>query len=256
MLLTADIGNTTTGLALFNGDEISAKWRINTEPRRTGDELGLLLLSLLEKEGIQISRIGGFAISSVVPRLDAAFETASAKYLRVPPLFFTPNLRLDMPIRVEKPQYVGSDRLVGALAALRIYGMPVVVVDFGTATTFNVVSKDGEFLGGAVAPGIAASLESLVRNTALLPLVPFQHPPSAIGKDTLTALQAGLVLGYAGLVEGLVYRIWREVGRSKVIATGGFAPLIASETELFDTVDSDLTLKGLKIFYDLNCNEG
>ncbi|MBI2861252.1 MAG: type III pantothenate kinase [Chloroflexi bacterium] len=252
MLLAIDIGNTTTGLAVFDDKELRARWTINSDSRRTGDEIGLLLIDLLQQAGLPARCINGACLSSVVPQIARAVEAACQRYLGVAPLNFDPYLRLEMPIQVPQPDHVGSDRLVGALAALKLYGPPVIVVDFGTATTFNVVSAEGAFVGGAIAPGLAAVSEALVRHTALLPLVPLKQPHSPLGRDTSSALQVGLVVGYTGLVEGIVRRLRQELGPCSVIATGGFAPLVAEGTDVLDVIDPDLVLKGLRIVYELN----
>lgn len=252
MLLAMDVGNTHTTIGVFRNGEILRRFRLTTARNRTVDELGLLLRQLCQWSEIAIEEISGVIVGSVVPPLDGALRAALATYLRVEPLFVAPGIRSGMPLRVETPHELGADRLCNAVAAFAEYGGPCVVVDFGTATTWDVVSAQGEFLGGVIAPGLEISAEALFTRAAKLPRIELAAPPRAIGKATVDSMQAGLVFGYVGLVEGLTRRVLEELGGGTVIATGGLGGVIGRYTSLFAAIDEDLTLKGLRLLWDRN----
>ncbi len=250
MLLTVDIGNTNIKLGLFEGETMRARWRIATVRDRLADEYAMLLLSLLETEGLNTADVSGCAISSVVPALTGVFEELSERYLKQPPMIVSPTTVTGMKVNTDYPAEVGSDLVVNAIAARHLYGAPVIVISFGTATTFVAVSAQGDLEGVAIAPGIISSGESLFRATATLPQVALHRPAVAVGKNTITSLQSGLVFGFAGLVEGLVKRIQAELGgNAKVVATGGLAEMIAPETPSIDVVEPDLALVGLRLLF-------
>jgi type III pantothenate kinase len=257
MLLTLDISNTTIKAGVFNKDKLLADWRFATERHKLADEYGMLLLSLFQASGVPASEITGVSISCVVPPLRAVFDQFSRQYLRVEPIIVGPGVKTGIKLAVDNPREVGSDRVVNALATHRLYGGPAIGIAFGTATVFDCVSAEGEYLGGAIAPGMVVALESLTRSAAQLYQVELVRPPKAIGKNTVHTMQSGMVLGYAGLVEGLVKRLKREMIKSDsdkvtVIATGGLAEAVAPETDAIDVIDQHLTLKGLRLIYELN----
>ena len=253
MLMAVDVGNTNVTLGVFQGDELRARWRVSTDPHRTADDYGAVLLKLLPHQGLNLGQISHVAIASVVPPLTTTFREVCQRYFGIRPLVVEAGIRTGLRLLVDNPSAVGADRVVDALAAHRLYGGPAIVVDFGTATTFEAVSREGDFLGGAIAPGIVIASEALFLKTARLSRVELARPAHVIGKNTLAAIQSGVILGYVGLVEGIVGRIKQELGGSaKVIATGGLAPLVASETPAIDLVDGDLTLKGLRLIHELN----
>ena len=259
MLLALDIGNTNIKIGVFadepGGDPYkpAASWRINTERGRTADEYGLMTTNLLPTRGMDACDVSAVAVCSGVPSLTAAFVEVSEAYFGQFPLVVGAGVRTGIKILYDSPRDVGADRIVDAAAALKLYGGPAIVVDFGTGTVFDATTKDGEYLGGAIAPGIHIGAGALYQAASQLRHVELERPPSAIGRNTIHALQSGLVLGYAEMVRGMVARFDRELGGgSKVIATGGPAHLIAEETGIFDAVDQDLTLSGLRIVHDLN----
>lgn len=249
-----DIGNTTIALGLFDGENLAATWRISADTRRTTDEYAALLQSLL---ALPFHRRGpgvptAAVLAGVVPALEPIFQQAVGRFLGLDTLTINHSCRLGLRVVVDNPDQVGIDRILGASAAYNLFGGPLIVVDFGTATTFNAVSAGGEFLGGAIAPGLATALEALVSRTAKLPPVPLARPSRAIGRDTISSMQAGLVYGYLGLVEGLIRRFWEEMGECRVVATGGLGQMMAAECPLITAADPNLTLKGLRIAYELN----
>ena len=253
MLLCIDVGNTNIVLGVFDGETLVADFRLHTDERATGDELGLLIVGLLESRDIKAERVKAVVVSNVVPILSRPIDEMSNHYFRMAPMVIGPGIRTGMRILYEDPRQVGADRIVNAIAAYRRYGGPAVLVDFGTATTFDAISAHGDYLGGAIAPGIVISLDALVAHTAKLTRVELVAPPAVIGRNTTASMQAGLVYGYVGLIEGVVGRMKSELGDgAKVVATGGLAELIAAQTSAIDTVDQRLTLDGLRIIHDLN----
>jgi type III pantothenate kinase len=252
LLLALDVGNTNTVVGLFEGDELRTQWRLNTQPDRTADEIGLWLRQLLSWEGVEQQQLCDVAVSSVVPPMDPRLQEGVNRYLGHDPFFVVPGIRTGMPLRVEAPQELGADRLCDAVAALATYSGPCVVLDFGTAVTWEVVSEQGEYLGGAIAPGPGLTADSLASRTAKLPQVAFAPPPRVIGKGTVDSIQCGLFYGYLGLVEGVTRRVLDELGPATVIATGGFATLFARHSALIEQVDLDLTLRGLRILWHKN----
>ena len=258
MLLTLDISNTTIKAGVFGGDRLLADWRFATERHKLADEYAMLLLSLLQASGVPASEITGTAISCVVPPLRSVFDQLARRYLHVDPVIVGPGVKTGVKLAVDNPREVGSDRVVNSLATHRLYGGPAIAIAFGTATVFDCVSAEGEYLGGAIAPGMVVALESLTQSAAQLYQVELVRPPKAIGKNTLHTMQSGMVLGYAGLVEGLVRRLTHEMvgsdapDKETVIATGGLAEVIAPETDAIDVIDQHLTLKGLRLIYELN----
>ncbi len=252
VLLALDVGNTNTTIGVFRGEELANSFRLTTTTNRTVDELGLWLRQLLHWAHISLDELEGVIVGSVVPTLDPALGQAIARYLHTKPLFVAPGIKSGMPLRVETPQELGADRLCNAVAAFAEYGGPVVVVDFGTATTWDLVSAAGEFVGGIIAPGLEIAAEALFSRAAKLPRVELEAPKQVIGKATVDSMQSGLVFGYVALVEGLTSRVLAELGGGKVIATGGLAPVLAKHTKVFHAVDATLTLKGLRILWEKN----
>ena len=253
MLLAVDIGNTETTLGVFEADELKATWHIATIISRSVDEHAALLIDLLENRGLKANAIEEVALCSVVPPLTTTFEDVFKQYLKIPPLVVNAGVKTGVRVCMDNPKEVGADRIVNAAAAQHLYGGPVIIVDLGTATTFDVVSAKGDYMGGAIAPGMAAAAEAMFHKAAMLPRVELIRPESTIGTNTIDAMKSGIVFGYVGLVEGMVARIQRELGtRSRVIATGGLAKLIAGETKVIDEVNPHLTLIGLKLIYGLN----
>ncbi|RME42771.1 MAG: type III pantothenate kinase [Deltaproteobacteria bacterium] len=254
MLLVIDIGNTTTVLGVFQDDRLVGDWRLTTTSRRTTDEIGILVLELFRFAGIRPTGISGIILSCVVPPLLAPFTDACKRYFRVPPLVVGPGIRTGMPILARNPREVGADRIVNAVAAYERYHEEVIVVDFGTATTFDFVSGRGEYMGGVICPGMMISLDALYHRASKLPRVEFAKPKSVIGKDTIHSMQSGIYYGYVGLVDEIVTRMIEEVDAPHVhvIATGGYADRIGSESKTIETVDPHLTLEGLKILFERN----
>ena len=240
-------------LGVFDGETLVANLRVSTDARRSSDEYGLMIRDLLALNGVERSTITDVCMCSVVPPLTGIFEEVSETYFRIKPLSITAGVKTGLQISYDNPRDVGADRIVDAVAAINLYGKPVIVVDFGTATVFDAISRDGIYLGGAIAPGINVAAEALFLNTSQLRRVELVAPKSAIGQNTSTALQAGLVLGYAGLVTGLVERFKSELGpEAKVIGTGGLATIISKEADVFDDINQDLTLIGLRMIYNMN----
>ena len=253
MILCIDVGNTHVTLGLFREATLVTHWRVATHPERTADETGLLLLGLLGQGGVSGAEVSGVAIASVVPPQTGAWVDASTRYLKRTPLVVDAGVRTGVKIRYDDPRQVGADRVVDAAAVARLYGGPACIVDFGTATTFDAISAEGDYLGGAIAPGLGIGLEALCARTAKLPRVEVVRPPAVIGKNTVQSMQSGALFGYVGLVEGMVARFREELGPDmKVIGTGGFVELIAKETNVFTALDPMLTLQGLRIVFDLN----
>ncbi len=260
MIVCIDIGNTNIKYAVFEGDALKVSFRVATDHKKTSDEYGAQLVAMLTLRGITPADITGGIFSSVVPSLDYTVEHMLGVYFGVTPLQIAPGLKTGLKMRADNAKEVGADRVVNNVAALAKYGAgkPMIVIDFGTATTFNVLNAAGEFIGGVIAPGIKGSLDSLVGGTAKLPRVEIVAPKHVIATNTVTNMQAGIVFGFAGLVEYIVRKIKRELGTADVftVATGGFSEIMAHETKCIDAVDKTLTLCGLKYLYDLNSEEG
>ncbi|MDE7301129.1 MAG: type III pantothenate kinase [Clostridia bacterium] len=239
---------------MFDNDELKLSFRVATEHKKTSDEYGGQLLSILSTNGISLKDITGGIVSSVVPQLDYTIERMCKTYLRISPLMLGAGLKTGLNLRVDNAKEVGADRVVNNVAAVKKYGAPVIVVDFGTATTFNAINEKGEFIGGVIAPGIKGSLDSLVNGTAKLPRVEIERPERVIGTNTVTNMQSGIVYGFAGLVEYITRKIKKEMKTENVtvVATGGFSEIIAKEISCIDKVDKLLTLEGLKYLYYLN----
>jgi len=253
MLLAVDAGNTHTVFGLFDDDRLRADWRVATRKEITEDELGVLLLALFSRAGLDPARVDGMAVASVVPDLNEALRQTGQRYFDCDPLFVGPGLKSGMPILYENPHEVGADRIVNAVAAEARFGAPVIVLDFGTATTFDVVGPQGEYLGGVIAPGLGLSAEALFQKAARLHRVSIRRPSRVIGRHTEQSLQSGLFHGYAALIEGLVERIQEELGSpAPVVATGGLAPVFEPELEFLEAVDLGLTLEGLRLIWGMN----
>jgi type III pantothenate kinase len=249
MILAIDVGNTNITVGVFAGDALRESWRLHTDLGKTGDEYGAQMLAMFTNAGLDMRACSGVIISSVVPPLQRAVQELCQRYLRQEPLWVDPQRIPGTRVLIERPHEVGTDRVVNTVAAHALYGGPCLVVDFGTGTTFDVVSAEGDYLGGAIAPGIGIAAEALVSRASRLFRVEFVPPPSVLGKNTVHALQAGIVLGYFSLVEGMIARFKRELGEMQVIATGGLAPLFAGHVPTIQKVDMNLTLEGLRIIY-------
>lgn len=253
MLLVIDLGNTTLTLGVFDQSELKHHWRLTTDRNRTEDEYGLQMLGLLENCDMNSSSINAIVLSSVVPPLTEWVVRACQDYLKIDPLIVNADLDMNIKVLYDNPSAVGADRLADAVAVQAKYGGPACAIDFGTATTFNAITAQAEYLGGAILPGITTAAEALVSRTAKLPPIELKAPPSVIGRNTVHAMQAGLIYGYVALVEGMVERFKRELGENmKVIATGGHVQKIADHTEVIDHVDPWLTLEGLRLIWEMN----
>jgi type III pantothenate kinase len=253
MLLCVDIGNTNITLGLYESEELRAHWRFASDPNRMADEFAIQLAALLQLRGIGLPQIRGVAIASGVPMLTQRWRELCLHYLHCEPLIVTGRLKTGMTILYENLDALGADRIADAVAGYHRYGGPLCIVDLGTATTFEAITSAGEYLGGAIAPGIGVVADALAQRAARLPKIDLVRPPSVIGRNTIHAMQSGLLLGYVGLVEGMVDRFKAELGATtRVIGTGGLAPLIAQETAVIDTVDPWLTLEGLRLIYGMN----
>ena len=253
MLLTIDVGNTNTMLGLYADASLGPHWRLATEHERMPDEYAMQLISLLTYVGVDVGEIHGVALASGVPVLTTRWVEVCRRYLNAQPLVIHGRMKTGLTILYDNPDAVGADRVVDAVAAYTFYGGPLCIVDFGTATTFEAVTAAGEYLGGAIAPGIGIAAEALARRAAKLPAIDIDMPPSPIGRNTVHSMQSGLFWGYVGLVEGMVARFKAELGvETKVIGTGGLAPLIARGTTVLDEIAPWLTLDGLRILYELN----
>lgn len=251
-LLAIDVGNTQVVVGVHDGAGWTAQWRLHTERTRTSDEWASLLTGLMGARGLLLGDCAGIAISSVVPGVTPALREMARVYTGAEPFVVGPGVKTGIRILTDNPREVGADRVVNALAAHERYGGPAIVVDFGTSTNMDVISPEGDYIGGAIAPGLAVSAEALQRRGAQLREVELVRPARAIGRNTVECMQSGIVLGYAGLVEGLVRAIKEELGPSKVIATGGLVRAVTQATDIIDHVDPDLTLEGLRIMYGLN----
>ena len=253
MLLVIDIGNTNIVFGVYNDDKLVNHWRLSTAIQKTVDEYAILLNSLLYFEKIKLNEIDSAIISCVVPPLLIPFEILCRKYVFIKPIIVEPGIKTGMPIQYENPQEVGADRIVNAVAGYEKFKKSLIIVDFGTATTFDYITPKGDYMGGAIAPGIMISLEALFERASKLPRVELIRPKSIIGKNTVHAMQAGITYGYVSLVDGIVHKMKEEVKTNPyVIATGGLASMVYKESNTVDEVDEFLTLKGLKILYDKN----
>ncbi len=253
MLLTIDIGNTNLTLGLYEGERLGPHWRLATDHARMPDEYGLQFLGLLEHAGCRQDCLTGIVLASVVPNLTGRVLQACREYLHHEALVVDTGIKTGLRIRYEDPKAVGADRVADAVAVLKLYGGPACVIDFGTATTFNAVTKEGDYLGGAITAGVNLAAEALFTRAAKLPRIDLQRPPSVIGRNTVHAMQSGLLFGYVSMVEGMVARFRAELGSEmKVIATGGLAELIARETDVIHHIAPWLTLDGLRIIWELN----
>ena len=255
MILTLDIGNTNIKCALFAGDELKKAWRMSTDRHKTHDEYGVLLTMFLQNAGYAVSDVEGIIVSSVVPTINYTIEHMIDEYFGIKPLLVEPGIRTGINIRYDNPQALGADRICNAVAAQKYYGGPCIFIDFGTATTFGVIGHKGEFLGGAICPGVKMSSEALTERAAQLPKVELIKPETVIQRNTISNMQAGIVYGYVGQVDYIVRKMKAELGGSehiRVIATGGMARMIASETSTIDIIDGLLTLKGLRLLYERN----
>lgn len=253
MIFVLDVGNTNTVIGVYENEELKHHWRIGTSRNKTEDEFGMLIKSLLEHVGLRFEHFDGIIISSVVPPIMAALERMCKKYFRTNPVVVGPGIKTGLNIKYDNPKEVGADRIVNAVAAIHEYGGPLIIVDFGTATTYCYVNEKEQYMGGAIAPGIGISTEALYSRAAKLPRIEIVKPEGIIGKSTVGAMQSGILYGYVGQVEGIVTRMKAESAvEPKVIATGGLSSLIAKESNLIDVVDPYLTLTGLKLIYQRN----
>jgi len=253
MLLAIDVGNTNVTFGVFENEDLRATWRMATDVYKMPDEYAISMISMLRHEGLETSDITGAALCSTVPPLISTVEELLQRYFGLTPLVVSPGVKTGVRIRMDNPKEVGPDRIANTAAAHHLYKGPAIVVDVGTATTFDVVSREGDFIGGVIATGIGTAAEALFQRAAALPRIELVAPKRAIGTGTITAMQSGIVFGYVALVEGMVARIQRELGeKATVVATGGYADVIAAETSVFDTVNPDITLIGLRQIYLMN----
>jgi type III pantothenate kinase len=261
VLLVIDVGNTNTVLGLYDGQKLAHHFRIATHRAGTSDEYGALMAQLVERRGVDPKTVTSSILASVVPNLNRALTEACTRYFGGPPVVVGPGVKTGMPILVDNPAEVGADRIVNAVAGWHAYKSSLVIVDFGTATTFDAVTDKGEYVGGAIAPGVDISMDALFSRAAKLPRVELKRPPKVIGKNTIAALQAGILYGYAGLVDELILRMKEELGGqstgkpAKVIATGGLAGLFEGVCKHIEKIDEYLTLDGLRILHDINQNQ-
>jgi len=253
MLLTIDIGNTNLTLGLYDGNNLSSHWRLATDHARMPDEYGLQLQGLLQNAKRTTTDLTGVCLASVVPQLTSRVVQACREYLEQDPFIVDVGIKTGIKVKYEDPRSIGADRIADAVAVMYLYGGPACVIDFGTATTFNAITKEGEYLGGAITAGMNLATEALFTHAAKLPRIDLQRPPSVIGRNTVHAMQAGLLFGYVSMVEGMVERYRKELGPGmKVIATGGLAEIVAQETDVIQIIAPWLTLDGLRILWDIN----
>lgn len=253
MLLAIDLGNTNLTFGLFDGERLRHDWRLATRRDSMPDELGLLLVQLMRQEGFEPGDVEAVVVASVVPPLNSSLVSAVERYFGHQPLMVGPGIKTGLKIHYRDPKEVGADRIVAAMAAYKKYGGPLIIIDFGTGTTYDVVSKEGDYLGGAIAPGLGISVEALYERAARLQRVELKAPEHVIGRTTQESMQAGIIYGYTAQVEGMVARIRKELGEEgRVIATGGYASLIAAQTTAIELVDQRLMLEGLRLIHELN----
>lgn len=257
MLLVLNVGNTNILMGVYDGKKLIAHWRLGTDKERTADEFGSFFMGFFNNEKIDVGKIEAVIIASVVPPIMYSLEHAIRKYIKMEPILVGPGIKTGINIKYENPRELGADRIVNAVAAYEIYGGPLIVVDFGTATTFNAINSKGEFLGGVICPGLKISAEALFQRTAKLPRIELSKPEGIIGRNTAVSMQAGMFHGYVGQVNHIVNKMKKEMKEQdiKVIATGGLARLIASDAESINEINGLLTLEGLRIIYDKNKNE-
>ncbi|WP_078543185.1 type III pantothenate kinase [Litchfieldia alkalitelluris] len=256
MIFVLDVGNTNTVLGVYENNELKHHWRIETSRSKTEDEYGMVIKSLLEHVHLSFKDIKGVIISSVVPPIMFALERMCDKYFHVKPMIVGPGIKTGLNIKYDNPKEVGADRIVNAVAGIHLYGSPLIIVDFGTATTYCYINEQGQYMGGAIAPGIGISTEALYSRASKLPRIEIARPDHVIGKNTVSAMQSGILFGYVGQVEGIVNRIKSQAKEEpKVIATGGLATLIAKESNVIDIIEPFLTLKGLQLIYERNIDQ-
>lgn len=254
MIVVIDVGNSNMVLGVYEGKKLLVSWRMGTDKGRTSDEFGMFFLSLFNSEKLDIHNVEAVVVASVVPPIMYSLEHAIRKYFKIDPMVVGPGIKTGINIKYENPREVGADRIVNSVAAFEIYGGPVIIVDFGTATTFSAVSSKGEFLGGVICTGIKTSADALFQKTSKLPKIELVKPETVIGRNTVANMQSGIIYGYVGQVDYIVRRMKKEMKEDniKVVATGGLARLIASESETIDEINSLLTLDGLRIIYERN----
>lgn len=251
MIIVVDIGNTNITIGLYQDDTIIGQYRLTTKLQRTSDEYGFMIQSFLTASNVTTKQIKDVIISSVVPKVNYSFINSIKKYLNIEPLIVGPGIKTGIRVKIDDPKTLGADRLVDAVGAYYIYGGPCLVIDFGTATTFDVINEDGEFIGGSTAPGIGITASALSMQAAKLPEVEIDQPKTSIAKNTVDSMQAGIMYGYIGLTEKIISQIKKEFkSELKVISTGGLGRMVFNETDMIDTYDPDLTFKGLKLIYD------
>jgi type III pantothenate kinase len=253
MFLAIDIGNTNVTLGVFDGEKLRCTWRLETDIHKMPDEYAATIIALLNQRKLTVTDIKEVALCSTVAPLIPIFIELLDNYFKLRPLVVTAGVKTGVRIHGDNPREVGADRIVNTVAGYKLYGGPTIVVDLGTATTFDIISKDGDFIGGVIAPGPMTAAEALFSRTAALPRIQFAHPQKAIGTNTITAMLSGIMFGYTGLVEGIVTRIEKELGeKTTVVATGGYGSIFAQETDIFNVVNPDITLIGLRLIYQMN----
>lgn len=257
MLLGIDLGNTNITIGVFEGKKLAGTFRMTTKQPRTSDEIGIFICDLLRQRNINIEQIEAVIVASVVPDMIYSLNSAIIKYISKKPLLVSTDIDTGITVKIEQPEQLGADRVVDAASAYAYYGGPVIVVDFGTATTYDVVLADGSFVGGVISPGLQTAAESLWNSTAKLPKIAIEKPKNVLAKNTITSIQSGVVYGYIGQTEYIINQLKREANLAdmKVVATGGLGAMIAKETDTIDIYDRDLTLKGLQYIYELNKNQ-